>query len=110
MKFLIDSMLPPSTVELLEDLGHDATTPSMLGAHNLPDDVLVQLASAEDRVIVTENASDFAAVTDCAVLFVLKSWWPPGSLTQKLAEALDRWADANPAPGPWPHWLPADLR
>ena len=103
-------MLPPSMVELLEDLGHDGTTPSMLGAHNLPDDVLVQLASAEDRVIVTENASDFTAVTDCAVLLVLKSWWPAGSLAPKLAEALDRWAEANPAPGPWPHWLPADLR
>jgi hypothetical protein len=110
LKFLVDSMLPPSTVELLEDLGHDATTPSMLGVHNLPDDVLVQLASAEGRVIVTENASDFAAVTDCAVLFVLKSWWPTGSLAQKLAEALDQWAEASPAPGAWPHWLPADLR
>lgn len=103
-------MLPPATVERLEDLDHDASTPSMLGAHNLPDEVLVQLASAEDRVLVTENASDFAAVTDCPVLFVLKSWWPTGSLAERLAEALDRWAEANPAPGPWPHWLPAELR
>lgn len=39
-----------------------AVTPSRLGAHNLPDDVLVQIATAEDRVIVTENASDFAQV------------------------------------------------
>lgn len=103
-------MLPPSTVEHLEDLGHDGATPSMLGAHNLPDDVLVRLASPENRVIVTENASDFAAVMDCPVLFVLESWWPTGSLAPKLAEALDRWAEANPAPGPWAHWLPADLR
>lgn len=110
MKFLIDAMLPPSVVELLEHLGHDGTTPSMLGAHNLPDDVLVQLASADDRVVVTENASDFAAVTGCAVLFVLKSWWPSGSLPSKLATALDRWAKANPEPGPWPHWLPSELR
>ena len=80
MKFLIDSMLPPSLVELLDALGHDCTSPSMLGAHNLPDDVLVRLARADDRVIVTENASDFAAVTDCTVLFVRKSWWPAGSL------------------------------
>ena len=110
MKFLIDAMLPPSVVALLDALGHDATTPSQLGAHNLPDDVLVQLASADDRVIVTENASDFAAVTDCPVLFVLKSWWPTGSLASNLASALDRWAKANPEPGPWPHWLPADVR
>jgi predicted nuclease of predicted toxin-antitoxin system len=110
LKFLIDAMLPPSVVELLDALGHDATAPSKLGAHNLSDDVLVQLAGADNRVIVTENASDFAAVTDCPVLFVRKSWWRTGSLASNLASALDRWADANPEPGPWSHWLPVDLR
>lgn len=110
MKFLIDAMLPPSVVELLDALGHDATTPSRLGAHNLSDDVVVQLASADNRVIVTENASDFAAVIDCPVLLVRKSWWPTRSLASNLASALDRWADANPEPGPWSHWLPVDLR
>lgn len=110
MKFLIDSMLPPAVAEVLDALGHDCTTPSKLGAHNLPDDVLVQLASVDDRVIVTENASDFAAVTDCPVLFVLKSWWPAGSLAANLASALNRWATAKPEPGPWPHWLPDSLR
>lgn len=109
MRFLIDAMLPPSVVEPLADLGHDAVTPMMLGAHNLPDDVLIQLAGVDGRVVVTENASDFAAA-DCAVLFVLEAWWPQGSLVSALATALDRWAEANPAPGPWPHWLPADLR
>jgi len=107
---VIDAMLPPSVVGLQRELGHAAVTPSMLGAHNLPDDVLVQIASAEGRVIVTENASDFAAVTDCPVLFVLKSWWTTASLAQSLAASLDRWAAANPEPGPWSHWLPADLR
>lgn len=103
-------MYPPSVVELLAELGHDGVTPSMLGAHNLPDDLLVQIASTEDRVIVTENASDFASVTGCPVLFVLKSWWTPGMLAQRLATALDRWAAANPEPGPWSHWLPAEFR
>jgi len=110
LKFLIDAMLPPSVAELLDALGPDATTPSKLGAQNLSDDALVQLAGADNRVIVTENASDSAAVTDCPVLFVLKSWWPTGSLASNLASALDRWAKANREPGPWPHWLPADLR
>ncbi len=110
MKFLIDSMMPPSVAVRLDVLGHDCTTPAMLGAHSLGDDVLVQLASADNRVIVTENASDFAAVTDCPVLFVRKSWWPTGSLTTNLVAALDRWAKANPEPGPWPHWLPDELR
>jgi len=110
VKFLIDSMLPPRVADLLGALGHDATTPTQLGAHNLPDDVLVQLAVADDRVIVTENASDFAATTGCAVLLVRKSWWPAASLAETLAGALDGWANANAEPGRWAHWLTAELR
>ena len=110
MKFLIDSMLPPETADLLNAAGHDATTPARLGAHNLPDEVLIELVAAERRIIVTENASDFAAVTTCPVLFVRKAWWPSQPLTPRLAAALDRWAAANKQPGPWPHWLPAELR
>jgi hypothetical protein len=110
VKFLIDSMLPPETAERLAALGHDATTPARLGAHNLPDDVLVHLAAAEARVIVTENASDFASVTACPVLLVLKAWWASASLTASLATALDRWANENPQPGKWAHWLAAELR
>jgi uncharacterized protein with PIN domain len=110
LKFLIDAMLPPWVAELLNEAGHDATTPSELGAHNLPDDMLVQLAAADGRVIVTENASDFAAVTAGPVLFVRKSWWPSAALSARLADAVDKWATANVAPGPWPHWLSSDFR
>ena len=110
MKFLIDSMLPPRVADLLGAAAHDATTPTHLGAHNLPDDVLVQLAAADDRVIVTENASDFAAVSVCPILLVRKAWWPAGSLAEALAGAVHRWAKANPEPGSWAHWLPAELR
>ena len=109
MKFLIDSMLPPGAADRLSALGHDVTTPAGMGAHNLPDDVLVQLAAAEDRVIVTENASDFGSVSACPVLLVRKAWWP-ASLTMSLASALDRWAKENPQPGKWAHWLGAELR
>lgn len=110
MRFLIDSMLPPDAAELLAAAGHDATTPTHLGAHNLPDDTLIALAAADHRVIVTENAGDFAAVTDSPVLLVRKSWWPQGSLASTLARALDRWASVNEQPGNWAHWLPSDLR
>lgn len=105
MRFLIDSMLPPQVAEHLRAVGHEATTPAGLGAHNLPDDILIQLASSERLVIVTENASDFAHATTCAVVFVRKSWWPRATLASSLAAALDRWAMAHPDPGPWPHWL-----
>jgi hypothetical protein len=110
VRFLIDSMLPPRVADLLSAAGHDATTPAQLGAHNLPDDLLVQLAAADDRVIVTENASDFAAITACPVLLVGKAWWPAASLTETLAGALDRCAKRNAEPGCWAHWLPAELR
>jgi len=103
-------MLPPRVAELLSDAGHEATTPYALGAHNLSDDILIQLAAAQGRVIVTENASDFAAVTTCFVLFVRKSWWPASSLAPRLAVAIERWGSANPAPGPFAHWLPAEFR
>lgn len=110
MKFLIDSMLPPHAAQQLRDLGHDAVTPTEMGAHNLPDDVLIELATQERRVIVTENASDFASVMTCPVLLVRKSWWPRDSLASRLAATLDRWADANPEPGTWAHWLESDFR
>lgn len=110
MKFLVDSMLPPHTAELLAATGHDATTPLQLGAHNLPDDTLIALAAADRRVIVTENATDFAEVTMCPVLLVRKSWWPRAQLAPRLADALDRWAGVHEQPGNWAHWLAADLR
>jgi hypothetical protein len=34
-------MLPPRVATLMDAAGHDATTPGELGAHNLPDEVLV---------------------------------------------------------------------
>lgn len=110
MRFLVGAMLPPQVAERLNAAGHDAVTPAQLGADNLPDEALIQVATAQQRVIVTENASDFAHVTTCVVLFVLTSWWRSDTLAPRLAEALDRWAAAYPDPGIWPHWLDAELR
>lgn len=109
MKFLVDSMLPPRAAELLGAAGHDAATPVQLGAHNLPDGELIRLATIEGRVVVTENARDFADAT-CPVLLVRKSWCPAQALAERLSTAIDRWASANAEPGPWAHWLTADLR
>ncbi len=105
MRFVIDAMLPPATCDLLAALGHDAVTPVELGAHSLPDPVIVELAAAQGRVIVTENARDFAHVTTCPVVFVRKSWWPTETVAKDLAQSIDRWAADNPEPGNWPHWL-----
>ncbi len=53
-------MLPPGVAEDLLANGHEAVTPEGLGAQDLSDEQLVDIATAEGRVIVTENASDFA--------------------------------------------------
>lgn len=110
MRFLIDAMLPPQVKDELTASGHAGLSPTDLGATNLSDDVLIQIATAEKLVIVTENASDFAQVTTCPVVFVRKAWWRPPRLASGLAAALDRWAAANPDPGPWTHWLDARFR
>lgn len=109
MRFLVDSMLPPAAAERLRSLGHDALTPADLGAHNLPDDELIRIAAVEHRVIITENASDFARASG-PVLLVRKSWWPAPALADRLDSAADRWALREPEPGPWAHWLDAELR
>jgi hypothetical protein len=105
VRFLVDSMLPPATCDRLADHGHEAVTPADLGAHNLPDPVLIELASASGRVIVTENAVDFAHASSCTVLLVRKDWWPTDALAERLATSLDGWADDHTDPGHWAHWL-----
>ncbi|MGI9017146.1 MAG: DUF5615 family PIN-like protein [Euzebya sp.] len=110
MRFAIDAMLPPLTCALLSERGHEAVTPLDLGAHNLPDDTIIQLAADAQLTIVTENAQDFAHATICAVLLIRKSWWPPEVLAPRLARALDLWAADNPVPGSWAHWLTVTYR
>lgn len=102
-------MLPPGVAEDLLAKGHEAVTPEGLGAQDLSDEQLVDIATAEGRVIVTENASDFVHVSTCSVL-VRKTWWPAAALRSQVSAALERWAADNPEPGNWPHWLPAELR
>lgn len=110
MKFLVDSMLPPDTCELLATRGHTAVTPTDLGAHNLPDDTLIEIAGTDGWVVVTENASDFAHATACTVLLVRKQWWPDATLAARLADSLDHWAQEHADPGHWAHWLDATYR
>jgi hypothetical protein len=110
MRFLIDAMLPPPTCGLLADRAHVAITPTDLGAHNLPDDTLIEIAGTDGWVVVTENAVDFVHATSCTVLLVRKDWWPSEALTARLAESLDRWAHAHPNPGHWAHWLDSTYR
>ena len=110
MKFLVNGMFSPQVAAHLRDAGHVTVTPGDLGAANLPDEVLIEIATSESWVIVTENAGDFANVTTCSVVLVRKSWWAVGALPVDLTRALTRWGDAHPEPGPWAHWMEADVR
>ena len=90
MKFLIDAMLPPDICAMLRERGHDAVTPTDLGAYNLPDDTLIEHARADGRVIVIENAVNFAQATSCTVLLLRKGWWSSKGVAAPLADSVDR--------------------
>lgn len=61
MRFLIDQGLPPRVAELLGAAGHDAAHVRDLEASRAPDEVIVDLAVTQDRVIVSAD-TDFGAL------------------------------------------------
>src|SRR5262245_53769191 len=99
-------MLPSESADRLNRLGHEATTPRF----KMSDADIIQVAVMEQRVIITENFRDFAPVRGCPVLFIRRSWWSKQTLASRLATAVHRWAVANPRPGYWAQWLPAEFR
>jgi hypothetical protein len=109
MRFFLDGMLPAETREILQSRGHDVVSPSTLRAPRLLDLTIVEIASDEGRVVVTENWRHFTQVRTCPVLFVNKKWWRRSVMAGRLASALDRWSIANPEPGSWAQWLPAEF-
>ena len=105
----MDEMFSPAVAQHLTVLGHDARHVRDLGLAGCPDDEVQQLATAESRVVVTENAVDFVALLDAAtgagamtspVVLALKRTLPrdAGSMANELANRLARWADTNPDP------------
>lgn len=61
MRFLIDNALSPTLVEPLRDLGHDAVHVGTLGLAGATDEELFDLASNDDRVIVSAD-TDFGTL------------------------------------------------
>ncbi len=106
MKWLIDEMFPHAVAEELRDKGHDAVGVFELEMQGAPDEGVFDLAVNQERVVVTENFADFAALVEqrqtdgdlCTpVVFVRKSSFPAGgALPAHLAEQLDKWAQDNP--------------
>lgn len=116
MKFLVDEMFSPAVARHLTDLRHDAQHVRDLGLAGRTDDKVLHQATAEDRVVVTENAADFVPLLDAAasagvvtppVVLVLKRTLPAdaGAMANELANRLARWADHQPDPYRHVHWL-----
>ncbi len=61
MKFLIDENVAGSVVQLLQNREHDVQVVQQIGLTGADDDVLIQLALNEGRVIVTHD-KDFGAI------------------------------------------------
>lgn len=63
MRLLLDEMHAPAVAVRLRDRGHDAVAvkerPDLIG---LPDEGLLRAATADRRVVVTENVKDFAVL------------------------------------------------
>lgn len=116
MRFLIDEMFSPAVARHLTDLGHDARQVRDLGPAGRTDDEVFDRATAEERIVVTENAVDFVALLDAAasgglvtapVVLALKRTLPAGAgtMAHELATRLARWADDHPDPYRHVHWL-----
>lgn len=63
MRFLLDEMLAPAIADQLRlrsvDVQAVAEHPELVGA---PDVTILEVAAAEDRVLITENIRDFVAL------------------------------------------------
>jgi hypothetical protein len=114
VRWLLDEMLAPATAEHLRQLGHDAVAVRDVGLAGADDLTVFAFAVSEQRVAVTENFADYAAILETRLsreepcvgaVFVRKSDFPSGGgLATHLAAHLDKWAAANPDPYPGGHW------
>ncbi|MGQ0466967.1 MAG: DUF5615 family PIN-like protein [Sporichthyaceae bacterium] len=104
MRFLIDEMFPVAVAGLLTDLGHDTIHVFDRGLGARPDVEVAATASAENRLLVTENVADFASAAGIAVACVLKSRLRAKSMAADLASLLDPWSRSEPDPLPGLYW------
>ncbi len=119
MKLLLDEIYPPRLADELRKRGHDVVAvterPHLRAAE---DDALLMAATAEDRVLVSENVADFPEVaatlaadeqTQCGVILVPSHTFPRterglGLLVRSLdAYLAERTAERTVSGGI--HWL-----
>jgi hypothetical protein len=116
VRFLIDEMYPDEVCDRLNKAGHDAVGVRSLNLGGASDSAMFARAIDDDRVVVTENVTDFVILLQqhvdvdeqvVPVVFALKRSLPvgAGAMSHALAEKLTRWSDRNPAPYRHAHWL-----
>ncbi|MFN3219163.1 MAG: DUF5615 family PIN-like protein [Acidimicrobiales bacterium] len=116
MRLLLDEMYSERVGDELRQRGHDVVHVREVGLGGAPDTDVLARAVDEGRTLVTENAVDFLPLLDrrqsaglamTPVLVALTAGrGVGGALHARLAEAIDRWATANPDPYAHAHWLP----
>ena len=107
-------MLPPAVAEALNEIGEDAISVYEVGLSGEDDNEVFRYAVAQDRVVVTENMSDYSIILrECLaqerpcvpVVFIRKSGFPKGgAFSSSLAARLVTWAASNQEPYVGPHW------
>ncbi len=105
MRFLIDEMFPPAACQRLAERGHDAVHVRDRGVDARPDTEVAAVAAGENRVLVTENAKDFARTEGIVIVCALKSRLRTHGMDEQLAAVLDAWANVNEDPYVGLRWL-----
>ncbi len=67
MRFLADAGISPRTIDFLRRNGHEAIHVRELGMQRAPDQLLVELARAEDRILLTFDL-DFGEILALGVI------------------------------------------
>ena len=115
MRWMLDEMLPHAAAQILNERGHDAVCVTNTALRSARDEDVYSAAVAQDRIVVTEDESDYARILRQAldagapvvpVVVVRKNRFPRGgAMPHGLADALDRWSQQVPSPWPGPHYL-----
>ena len=64
MRWLLDQGLPRSSAASLSAAGHDAIHAADIGLANAPDRIILERASADDRIVATLDADFHALLAD----------------------------------------------
>ncbi len=117
MKLLLDEHFAPAIAAQLRERGHDVVAvPEVQGLRGATDDVVLELAAAEGRAVVTENVADFAALdatwrtgerAHAGIVFTSNRRFPRGrgDTIGRLLIALDELIARHPEGTTATHWL-----